>query len=78
MLVLDCSDNALVCVFVMDGMCLYLESWEIDAFKSVTILSFDFLLRNACHARIRVLVYEVLCEHMIKITGDAFGDLNFC
>ena len=36
------------------------------------------MLRNACYARIRILVYEVLCEHMIKITGDAFGELNFC
>lgn len=28
----------------MDGMCLYLDSQEMDAFKSVTILSFDFCL----------------------------------
>lgn len=50
----------------------------MDAFKSVTILSFGFLLRNASCARIRILVYEVLCEHTIKITVYAFGELNFC
>lgn len=36
------------------------------------------MLRNACHIRIRILVYAVLCEHMIKITGEPFGKPNFC
>lgn len=32
------------CLFVMNGICLHLDSQEVDAFMSVTNLSFDFCL----------------------------------